>query len=100
MLFDDAHDPILSSDSRTLAFVRDRQGRGQLMEQSIVPTNSAVALTPPSLNVYEAAFLSEKEYAVSASEHGRPPQIYLTDPTHVNAPLALGETRYPALSAD
>ncbi len=42
------------------------------MEQSIVPTNSAVALTPPSLNVYEAAFLSEKEYAVSASEHGRP----------------------------
>ncbi len=100
VLLDDAHDPMLSSDSRTLAFVRDRQGRGQLMEQSIVPTNSAVALTPPSLNVYEAAFLSEKEYAVSASEHGRPPQIYLTDPTHVNAPLALGETRYPALSAD
>ena len=31
---------------------------------------------------------------------GRPPQIYLTDGMHANAPLPLGESRYPALSAD
>ena len=59
-----------------------------------------VPLTLLSRNVYEASFLSEKEYAYSAVEEGRPPQIYLTDEMHANAPLPLGESRYPALSAD
>ena len=59
---------------------------------------SEVALTPPSLNVYEASFLSEREYAFSAAEGRSPPEIYLTDVTHKNALLALGESRYPALS--
>ena len=58
------------------------------------------ALTPFSLNIYEASFLSEKEYAFSAVEDGRPPEIYLTDRAHSNVPLALGESRYPALSPD
>jgi WD40-like Beta Propeller Repeat len=57
-------------------------------------------LTPASLNVYEASFLSEREYAFSASEGWHSTQIYLTDATHLNTPLALGESRYPALSPD
>ncbi len=61
-------------------------------------TATELALTPPSLNVYEASFLSEGEYAFSAVKGRRPPQIYLTDIIHANAPLALGESRYPALS--
>jgi Tol biopolymer transport system component len=52
------------------------------------------------MNVYEGAFLSEREYAFSAAADGNLPTVYLTDATHRNAPLALGESRYPALSPD
>ena len=58
------------------------------------------ALTPPSINVYDATFISQHNFAVSAVEDGRPPQIYLTDRSHHNTPLDLGESRYPALSPD
>ena len=58
------------------------------------------ALSPASVNVYEASFLSQQEYAFSGVEQGHSPQIYLTDKSHLNAPLALGESRYPALSPD
>jgi Tol biopolymer transport system component len=65
-------------------------------------SNSATeaALTPPGLNVYEASFVSEGEYAFSAVEDGYAPQIYLTDATHADAPIALGASRYPAISPD
>jgi hypothetical protein len=99
---DDARDPMLSSDGEALAFIRDDHGRGRLMLrhafQSNAPTDAA--LTPATLNVYEASFHSEKQYAFSAVEDGRPPQIYLTDTTYSNVPLALGESRYPAVSPD
>ncbi len=99
---DDAREPMLSADGQSLAFVRDHAGRGQLMVRRGFRSEAAVEvpLTPISRNVYEASFLSEKEYAFSAVEDGRPPQIYLTDGMHANAPLPLGEARYPALSPD
>jgi hypothetical protein len=102
VVLNDAHDPMLSADGRSLGFIRNDHGLGRLMARSIAPPESAIetALTPPSLNVYEATFLSEKEYAFSAVEDGRPPQVYLADATHSNTPLALGEARYPALSPD
>ncbi|HEY2002764.1 MAG TPA: glycosyltransferase 87 family protein [Acidobacteriaceae bacterium] len=102
VVIDDARDPMLSSDGEGLAFIRDDHGRGRLMLrhafQSNAPTDAA--LTPATFNVYEASFHSEKQYAFSAVENGRPPQIYLTDTTYSNVPLALGESRYPALSPD
>ena len=100
VLLNDARDPMLSGDGESLAFVRDRQGRGQLMARNKIASDVTIALTPPSLNVFEATYLSQKGYAFSAVERGQPPQIYLTDATHQNAQLALGEARYPALSAD
>jgi len=102
VLVEDARDPMLSADAKSLAFVRDVRGRGQLMVRAGIESDNvtAVALTPPSLNVYEASFLSPQEYAFSAVEDGRPPQIYLTDQIHANAALGLGESRYPALSPD
>jgi hypothetical protein len=102
IVVDDAREPMLSADAQSLAFVRDHAGRGQLMVRRGFRSDTAieVPLTPASRNVYEASFLSEKEYAFSAVEDGRPPQIYLTDGMHANAPLPLGESRYPALSAD
>jgi hypothetical protein len=101
-VIDDARDPMLSSDGEGLAFIRDDHGRGRLMLRRAAPSGAAIenALTSPQLNVYEASFHSEKQYAFSAVENGRPPQIYLTDTTYSNVPLALGESRYPALSPD
>lgn len=103
VLIDDARDPMISADGQTPAFIRDDHGRGRLITRpaslSGIPHDDAV-LTPASLNVYEASWRSVHEYAFSAVESGRPPQIYLTDSTHANAPLALGESRYPALSPD
>ncbi|WP_158821964.1 glycosyltransferase 87 family protein [Granulicella sp. S156] len=102
IVVDDARDPMLSADGQDLAFMRDDHGQGKLMERRAFESDTASqsVLTPSSLNVYEASFLSEKEYAFSAAVYGRPPQIYLNDATHTNALLGLGESRYPALSPD
>jgi hypothetical protein len=102
VVLDNARQPMLSADGQTLAFLRDDHGRGRLMARRAFPSGTAIedALTSSQLNVYEASFLSEEHYAFSAVEDGRPPRIYLTDPSHANEPLALGESRYPALSPD
>ena len=102
VVLDNAREPMLSADGQNLAFVRDDHGRGRLMVRRAFSSDAATetALTPSSLNIYEASFLSERHYAFSAVEDDRPPRIYLTDASHSNAPLALGESRYPALSPD
>lgn len=99
---EDAREPMLSSDETSLAFLRDDRGRGSLFVRRNFRSESAsdTVLTPPSLNVYEASFLSEREYAFSAVRGQGPPEIYLTDTLHANSPLYLGEARYPALSPD
>ena len=99
---DRAREPMLSTDRQSLAFVRDTGGRGQLVVRQAFRFDHAIEapLTAASRNVYEASFLSKDVYAFSAVEDGRPPQIFLTDAMHTNAPLSLGETRYPALSPD
>jgi len=101
-VIEDARDPMLSADGSSLAFIRDDHGRGQLMVRKALQSGSAidVALTPSTLNVYEASFLSGGDYAFAAVSGEAPAQIYLTDGTHQNEPLALGESRYPALSPD
>ena len=96
----DARDPMFSADGKSVAFIRDDRGRGQLLlrEQLNAGGTADRALTPPSLNVYEASFLSVSSYAFAAANPGEQPQIYLTDAKQSNAPLALGEARFPALS--
>ncbi|MGA9673573.1 MAG: glycosyltransferase 87 family protein [Terracidiphilus sp.] len=99
---EDARDPVLSTDGKHLAFVRDIRGSGRLMVRTGLlsdPTFES-ALTPTTLNVYEASFLSEEDFAFSAVEEGRSPRIYLSDATNSNTRLVLGESRYPALSPD
>jgi hypothetical protein len=99
---EDARDPMLSVDGQSLAFLRDDRGCGRLMFQRAFPPRATteVALTPSQLNIYEASYISEKVYAFAAVQNGRTPQIYLTDASHHNAPLMLGESRYPSLSPD
>jgi hypothetical protein len=98
---DNARHPMLSSDGRDLAFLRDDRGRGRLiLRRSFQSSAVELALTSPSLNVYEASFLSPEDYAFSATRNGGRPAIFLTDATHRNLPLGLVSTRYPALSPD
>jgi hypothetical protein len=94
----DARDPMSSTDGKYFAFVRDDHGRGRLIFQD--GTSRESELTPLSMNVYEASFLSPNVYTFSATQDHQPPRIYLTDITHANTPLDLGEARYPALSPD
>jgi Glycosyltransferase family 87/WD40-like Beta Propeller Repeat len=102
VVVNDAREPLLSADGQNLAYVRDDHGQGRLRLRRTFQSvgTSDIALTPPWLNVYEASFVSEQEYAFSAVDHGHPPQIYLRDAKHTNVPLELGESRYPALSPD
>ncbi len=102
VVVEDARDPMLSTDGKSLAFVRDDHGRGRLMVRSAFQSSSVseAVLTSLSLDVYEATFLSGRDYAFSAVRDGGAPQIYLTDGAHSNELLAIGEARYPALSPD
>jgi Glycosyltransferase family 87/WD40-like Beta Propeller Repeat len=105
ILLFNARNPMLSVDGRDLAFVRDDHGRGTLMVRRDFKSGAnaianEVTLTPSPLNVYEASFVSVRDYAFAAVTNGRPPQLYRSDTTHTNAPLPLGESRYPALSPD
>jgi len=101
-IVENGRDPMLSEDGEDLAFIRDDHGHGRLVvrRKCFLKNATDLALTAARLSVYEASFVSEKEYAFSASENGGSPQIYLTDLTHRSMPLALGNTRYPALSPD
>ena len=102
VIVSDGRDPMLSADGQSLAFVRDDHGRGRLMLRTAYLSGAAsdIALTPPSLNVYEAAFLSKDEYAVSGVEGSHPPGIYLTDREFSKQPHVLDNSRYPAYSPD
>jgi len=100
VIAEDAQDPMLSVDGRSLAFVRTDHGRGRFMirrDFKLSGTPESI-LSPDGLDVYEASFLSESDYAFSAVENGQPPRIYSSDPKGGIAMLALGEARYPALS--
>ena len=101
-IVEDARSPILSMDGRDLAFVRADHGRGRLMVLQSFESGQAkeAALTPPSINVYDASFISQRDFVVSGVEGDGSPQVYLTDQSHQNISLDLGESRYPALSPD
>jgi Tol biopolymer transport system component len=100
----DAREPMVSADGKELAFVRDEHGRGRMMVRGL-DGGAEKALTPPELNVYEAALQSEDEYAFAAAQGAGWPRIYLTD--HARGEAARGDgtveiadARYPAISPD
>jgi hypothetical protein len=102
VVVEDAREPMLSADGKDLAFIRDDHGRGRLVERPAFAEAGSRErpLTLSLWNVYEASFRSDREYAFSAVSNGRAPEVYLTDATHTNSPLNLGESRYPAISPD
>jgi hypothetical protein len=101
-IVENGQNPMLSIEGQDLAFVRADRGRGRLMVLRSFQSghSTEAALTPPSINVYDASFISQREFAVSGVEDGQPLRIYLTDQSHQNTPLDLGESRFPAFSPD
>lgn len=97
-LINDARDPMLSEQGQLLAFIHDDHGRGRLMIR-LTPTSSK-ALTPDRLNVYEASFLSEQQYAFAATENGGRPEIEVVAVSQKGTPVQIRDARYPALSPD
>ena len=98
---EDARDPMISADGKELAFIRDERGRGRLMARGLGESGAAEAvLTPPELNVYEAAFRSEGLYAVAATQGAGRPKIYLVDRARGWSMVKIEDARYPAISPD
>jgi hypothetical protein len=96
----DAREPMVSADGKELAFVRDERGRGRLIVRGLGAGGGETALTPPELNVYEAAFRSESEYAFAAAQGAERPRIYGVDRARSGAPMEIADARYPAISPD
>jgi Tol biopolymer transport system component len=94
----DAREPLISADGKELGFVHDERGRGRLMVREL-DGGAEKALTPPDLNVYEAAFLSEDEYAFAAAQGAGWPHIYVKDGVRGDA-MQIADARYPAMSPD
>jgi Tol biopolymer transport system component len=96
---EDARDPMISADGKELAFIRDERGRGRLMVRGLGANGAAEAvMTPPQLDVYEAAFRSEAEYAVAATQGSGRPRIYLVDRVRGWSMVTIADARYPAIS--
>jgi hypothetical protein len=95
----DAREPMVSVDGKELAFIRDERGRGRLMVQGL-DGGAEKALTPPEMNVYEAAFRSEEEYAFAATQGAAWPRIYVVGRVHGKAITEIADARYPAISPD
>ncbi len=72
VVVENAQDPMLSRDGQDLAFLRSDHGRARLvLRRAFRSAPSEVVLTSAMLNVYEASFLSQKEYAVAAVRRRR-----------------------------
>jgi len=93
----DAREPMISADGKELAFVRDERGRGRLMVRGA--DGEERALTASELNVYEAAYRSESEYAFAATRGAEWPRVYVVDRGR-GVSTEIADARYPAISAD
>jgi hypothetical protein len=100
VVVNDAREPMVSADGKELAFVRDQRGRGRLIALGIGAGGVETPLTPPEMNVYEAAFRSEGEYAFAAAEGSGRPVIYVVDRARGSATMEIADARYPAISPD
>lgn len=85
--------PQLSPDGQLLAYIHDRQGRGQLLSPTARP------LTPPQWNVLDAAPAPDGTFYVAATEGQRQPAIlHLAAANPPQPPIV--SARYPSPSPD
>jgi hypothetical protein len=91
---ENARNPILSPDGRTLAYIRDDHGRGTLVQYP------GLALTPAWMNVLDAAPTSGGAYVAAASVGWSPVELFHVEGGHEPQPMNLGVARDPAVSPD
>ena len=93
-----AESPVVSPDSRWIAFLRDDHGRARIWVRALGQPDSAdKPLTPPELNVLEMSYLPKGELVFAADSDGHS-RLFTTDQSGNIRPLGMNEVRYPSFS--
>jgi hypothetical protein len=104
---EDAEKPAISQDGRWLLFIRESRGWGSLWVRNLRPDAGERSsrlewqLSPPELNVMEAAFYLADGIIFSARRSGQP-AFFTTGPYlhEVSPEMALKPRRFPSASPD
>lgn len=91
---ENARNPMLSSDGKTFAYIRDDRGRGTLLQYPGVP------LTPASWSVLSAAVAPGGGYFVAAAQDALPVALFRVEAHRQPQAMNLGMARDPAASPD
>jgi Glycosyltransferase family 87/WD40-like Beta Propeller Repeat len=93
--------PVVSSDGRWLAYLREELGRASIWLRALdQPGRRDVGLTPAEFNVLEMSFLPNGALVFSAESNGGRPGLFLLDRAGAISSLGSDEARYPAVSPD
>lgn len=98
---EDAESPAFSLAGKTIAFLRQVEGRRQVFIRTLLDPNLADRqLTTSPWNVSEMAFLNEESLVISATRDQSGPSLYLLNLKGEITPLGVDVARYPAVSPD
>lgn len=101
LAIDNAESPVISSDGRTMAYLRQVDGHHQLFVLDLSSEDGlAHQLTSSPFNVYEASFLSGNDLIFSATRGTSTTGLYRFSPSGDIHRLNLGQARYPRTSPD
>jgi Tol biopolymer transport system component len=96
-----AESPVVSSDGRWLASLREEHGRTTIWLRALDhPGRRDEGLTPAEFNVLEMSFLPNGALVFSAESNGGRPGLFLLDLAGAISSLGTDEARYPAVSPD
>jgi hypothetical protein len=96
-----AESPVVSSDGKWLAYLREERGRDSIWLRALDHPGSAdKPLTPAEVNVMEMSFLPNGSLIYSAEVNGGSPGLFLVDQAGSVNSLDPDEARYPAISPD
>jgi Tol biopolymer transport system component len=96
-----AESPVLTTDGKRMAFLREYGGRGQLWIHDIgMPDVKDRPLTAASFNVFEMSFWGNDRVIFAADIRGDGPHLYTVDIDGNVQLLSEGRVRYPSVSPD
>jgi Tol biopolymer transport system component len=96
-----AESPVVSTNGRWLAYLREDHGRDSIWFRALDQSGSAdKGLTPAEFDVLEMSFLPDGSLIFSAESNGGHPGLFLLDKTGAISSLGSDEARYPAVSPD
>ena len=95
-----AESPAFSMDGKCVVYLRLVSGDREAFVRCLGGNGIELQVTAPPFDVYESAFLDDRELVISASNMGSAPALYRVDLTGKMIPLLQEEARYPAVSPD